>query len=198
MKVICIAYMILIMWITCVSGLNNDTAFLCGNASRESTYDLWLKNMPIGFDFEEYILFKRYEPQAILGVEAFPDNDSEILLLQGITFEDMAMFDEALDYFDRSTQIDPQNADAWYHKGVAYFMVQKYEEALDCFENTTKLEPLTSCFWHNKGVSLQKLHRETDSETAFKRAKEFDLDGQYTRNYENCEYCIGWIYSVTN
>jgi len=35
--------------------------------------------------------------------------------------------EEALEAYDKSTEIDPQNVYAWYNKGIAYSYLRRYE-----------------------------------------------------------------------
>ena len=48
---------------------------------------------------------------------------------------------EALDAFNRCTQITIKNATVWNYKGEALLQVGQYQDALDCFKTATSLDP---------------------------------------------------------
>ena len=44
-------------------------------------------------------------------------------------------------YFEKSVHYDPNNAEAWYNLGGAYFTIQQYDKAKSCWEKTLQLNP---------------------------------------------------------
>ena len=48
---------------------------------------------------------------------------------------------EALDCLDKSLNINPDNVDAYFLKGVALSELKSYDDALKCFDKSLKLDP---------------------------------------------------------
>jgi len=64
-----------------------------------------------------------------------------------------------------------QTAEEWYNKGVDLYDQGNYDEAIKCYDEAIKLNPQLAEAWSNKGVALQALHRNSEAESAFKKAK---------------------------
>ncbi len=46
-------------------------------------------------------------------------------------------YDEAIKTFDKAIELNPEDADAWYNKGLVLYHQGKYDEAIEA--NTTEL-----------------------------------------------------------
>jgi len=73
-------------------------------------------------------------------------------------------------------KLNPQYAKAWYNKGNALVNQGNYDEAIKCYDEAIKLNPQYAKAWYNKGVILQALHRNSEAESAFKKAKELEVE----------------------
>ena len=49
--------------------------------------------------------------------------------------------EEALKYFDKALEIDPENVAAWNNKCVAFYRLGKNEEALKCIDKALEIDP---------------------------------------------------------
>ena len=74
-------------------------------------------------------------------------------------------YEEAILAFDKAIQIDPDNAEAWYSKGVNYANMNKSDEALDSFQKVIELNytPKLVDAWINKAIMLEHLGRYNES-----------------------------------
>lgn len=68
-------------------------------------------------------------------------------------------FEEALQAFDQSIQMNPQSAENWNDKGVVQIAAYNFEDALKCFEVAIALEPSFATAWNNKAQILYALGR---------------------------------------
>jgi protein O-GlcNAc transferase len=50
---------------------------------------------------------------------------------------------ESIKYFDKATELDPNNSDFWYGKGMALDSVDKAEDAKDCYKKAKELQSQT-------------------------------------------------------
>lgn len=98
-----------------------------------------------------------------LGLQALVDKDGYLYLTY---YDDEASFSKsqaharyrkakwegALECFEKATQLDPINADAWYNKGMALYSlnggsepIEYYKETVYCFDQALKLQSREGC-----------------------------------------------------
>jgi serine/threonine protein kinase len=72
------------------------------------------------------------------------------------TFDHLQKHDEALVAFEQAIRLDPNDALAYYNKGVALNELKRYEEALAAFEQAIRLDPNENTTYTNKGAALTR------------------------------------------
>ncbi|MCX6678027.1 MAG: tetratricopeptide repeat protein [Methanothrix sp.] len=83
-------------------------------------------------------------------------------------------YEEALQVFDQSIQMNPKNAESWNCKGIALMLTCKCVEAIRCFDVAIALDPLFAAAWNNKAVALYAMGRNDEAISACDRAIELD------------------------
>ncbi len=73
---------------------------------------------------------------------------------RGLAFAKLGLYAEAINYWDRLLQKEPQNIDALCAKGRALALTKEYEDAQLCFDQVLEFAPNSSSSWHSKGVAL--------------------------------------------
>jgi tetratricopeptide (TPR) repeat protein len=81
---------------------------------------------------------------------------SKEYLIKGNAFFKEKKYAEAIDFFDISLQLEPENSISWNNKGLALARVGKYDEALICYEKALEIYPNDFLFLNNKGNALYK------------------------------------------
>ncbi len=76
--------------------------------------------------------------------------------------------EEALN--DRVLAMNPQDAVAWYNKGVELKDLGRSEEALACFDRALAINPQYAVAWNNKGNTLASLGRHAEALACCDRA----------------------------
>lgn len=71
-------------------------------------------------------------------------------------------------------QADPQDAGAWFNKGVSLAALGRYEEAIACYDQALAIDPLDGAAWFNKGVNLAALDRREEAVECFDQAVRID------------------------
>jgi tetratricopeptide (TPR) repeat protein len=56
--------------------------------------------------------------------------------------------------YDKAIEIDPNDANAWYNKGISLGKLETYEEALKCYDKAIEIDPNHAYAWRNKAVAL--------------------------------------------
>ena len=62
----------------------------------------------------------------------------------GFALSQQGKYDEALRTFDKAIEIDPQNADAWYLKGMVLDDMGKHDEATQAYDEAIRIDPSKS------------------------------------------------------
>lgn len=74
---------------------------------------------------------------------------------QGVNLA-VGKFHEALDAFNRSIELDPDNSLLWVNKGFICSELKHYSEALEAYDRSIELDPDNSATWSNKGLIYSK------------------------------------------
>jgi len=85
-----------------------------------------------------------------------------------------ATLEEKYRCYDRSTEIDPINADTWNKKGITLGNLKRYEEAIKCYERAIEINPNHVNAWDNKGDALQNLKRHEEAIRCYDKVIEID------------------------
>lgn len=68
-------------------------------------------------------------------------NDYETVRLLGVAYGQMQNHPEAIKYFTKATQIDPQNAGAWYDLGTAYYFAGNEAKRTEYHAKALQIDP---------------------------------------------------------
>ncbi len=92
---------------------------------------------------------------------------AEDWLKKGIELFHQESFEEALDAFNHSLEINPQYFDAWLYKGASLDMIavdssgnkgpEAFEESLKAYDRAIELEPRNATVWMFKGGALDDI-----------------------------------------
>jgi tetratricopeptide (TPR) repeat protein len=81
------------------------------------------------------------------------------LLNEGDGRMELRLPEEAIPYYTKALEIDPENAAGWNSLGLASYLVKDYAKGLMCFETALQINPDFAEAWGNKGNLLVKLER---------------------------------------
>lgn len=81
-------------------------------------------------------------------------------------------FKKALEAYNKSIEIKPDYANAWYNKGVAQDALGRHDEALEAYNKAIEIQPDNHDAWYNKGAALIDLGQYIESFKAFYKAWE--------------------------
>ena len=63
----------------------------------------------------------------------------------------MTSFDEMANY-DKAIELNPNDAGAYYNRGVAYYKQGKYQQALADYDKALELNPQGATIYNDRGV----------------------------------------------
>jgi tetratricopeptide (TPR) repeat protein len=101
------------------------------------------------------------------------------LLLKDASLDGYAYLQEddnsnALKLYDKATEIDPDNAKAWYNKGYVTNKLGDYDNAIQCYDKAIQLDITYVLPWINKGYVLYKLARYSEAIQCYDKALEIN------------------------
>ena len=89
---------------------------------------------------------------------------------KGRTLFVLGKYEQAISFFDRGLQLEPNNVDALHKKGRMLSIQGNYSAAMPCFEKVLDIDPFHANAWYEKGDCLQKLGRLEDASLCFDQA----------------------------
>jgi len=117
-------------------------------------------------------------------------NPYDLLLLLESTYIKIGRLDKAIEYCNRTIDLDPTSAYGWYNKGVVlYNYSQKksndqliMKEAFDAFNNSTKQDPNYALAWNTKAQALNILKRYDEAIESCDKAIKIDPNFAWALN----------------
>jgi tetratricopeptide (TPR) repeat protein len=100
--------------------------------------------------------------------------DYKVWQKKGMILFNQGRYDEALQAFDQSIQMNPRIAESWSYKGVVLRAAHQYREAIKCFDVATALEPSFTTAWNNKAEALYAMGRYDEALQACDKAIQID------------------------
>jgi curved DNA-binding protein CbpA len=115
-----------------------------------------------------------------------PQNDlrqlARVYLQRGIKASKEKNFFEAADNFDRATQSDPNNAQAWHHLALACSQEGRWiERAIEAVERACELEPMNPTYYKLGGRVALLAGRSDLAERYYRAALEWGEDDPAVR-----------------
>ena len=120
------------------------------------------------------------------------------LINKGNTLGNLGRYEEALEAYEKATEIKTDDFGAWYNKGNTLVNLGRYEDALEAYEKVTEVKPDFFNAWINKGNTLDTLGRYEDALEAYEKVTEVKPDdvnawinkGSTLRNLERYEEAL--------
>ena len=104
----------------------------------------------------------------------FPQKDARVLKYQGMVSEKLGLPRAAVDYYQESADLNPNDKTIWQKLGFALIAINKYVEAEKSFENSDKIargNTDTNTGW---GMALMKQHRYAEAREKFVTAAQIN------------------------
>ncbi len=106
------------------------------------------------------------------------ENSAEGWYQKGYQLLSNGYYEEALQAYDKSLEIDPENATAWLDKALIHMILAKQArlKALDIFDENLEENPKDARAWWGRGVALYGLERPEEARVSWERALEIYND----------------------
>jgi len=96
--------------------------------------------------------------------------DTRDLSNKALKLAESGQYEKALELVNREIKTDPNNANAWYNKGILLFKMCRFQEARNSFAQATDIDPEFAEAWYNKGIALMNLGKYFEAIRAFDKA----------------------------
>src|SRR5690242_695309 len=87
-------------------------------------------------------------------------DQSAISYEQGKALYDKSEYKEAITYFEKAVEANPESEDSWYYLGLSYRYTAQPQKAIDAF---SKLEKVNPDYWawylYEKGIAYDELNQ---------------------------------------
>ena len=88
---------------------------------------------------------------------------------QGRSLWNLKKYEEAIIYYKKATELNPEYTDCWYWQGQTLGILKKYEEAIVCYQKATELNPDNASHWYGQGLALGILKKRLSENSQGKR-----------------------------
>jgi tetratricopeptide (TPR) repeat protein len=105
------------------------------------------------------------------------------LIFKGNEYFYKKEYNNAVQYYDKAIEIDPNYDKAWYNKGLALSYLGKHNEAIKCYNKALEIHVNEADAWNNKGCALYKLGKPKEAIACYNKALEIEPNNSlYNKN----------------
>ncbi|MDJ1182241.1 tetratricopeptide repeat protein [Roseofilum casamattae] len=104
------------------------------------------------------------------------DDAAQLWFKSALLLDTNGKHQEALPFYDRALEIQPNKHEAWYNRGVALHDLRRYEEAIESYDRSLEIKPDKVEAWDARGIALRKLGRYTEAIVCYDKALHYKPD----------------------
>jgi len=108
--------------------------------------------------------------------------DADTWMGKGNVLSDQGKYDQALQAYEKSIELDPKYAYPWNGKGNVLSDQGKYDQALQAYEKSIELDPKFAYPWNGKGAVFKDQKRYYDAIKCYDKAIELDPQFELAKN----------------
>jgi Putative Zn-dependent protease, contains TPR repeats len=97
-------------------------------------------------------------------------------------------YEKAIGMYEQVTNLDPNNFEVWFNKGLAYIALNKHDDAILCFDKYLDKYPNDAMGLNNKAYALAHVNRSEEALPIIKRSLKINPHSGYAFD------TIGFIY----
>ncbi len=111
------------------------------------------------------------------------ENPFNLLSLLETSMLSIGRQNDAIEYCNKTLELDNTSAYAWNNKAIVLIILDKYEEAIQACDEAIRLNPEFKTAWVGRGVALKKLGKYEEAIQAYNEA--IRLDPKVTAAWNN-------------
>ena len=102
------------------------------------------------------------------------NDDDKLYFLLGTTYLQLKKFDEAIDYLNRSIQINPNLPNSYNSRGIVFSEIKQYEKAIIDYDKVISLNPKFLEAHINKAISLKNINKFNEAKKCLEDCIQID------------------------
>ena len=121
--------------------------------------------------------------EALQASEKAIEIDSKLAIAwrnKGNALDDLAKYDEAIQSYNKASSINQTYSVSMIDKGNSHYNAGEYVAAIRYYDEAIKQDPKDEYAWYNKADALRMLHRNSEAEAAYAKARELGYNGTMT------------------
>jgi tetratricopeptide (TPR) repeat protein len=99
---------------------------------------------------------------------------------KGNALDELGRYEEAIKSYNRAAELSEDYSENRLRKGNSHYDAGRYLAAIKYYDAIIKDDPEDEYAWYNKANALRMLHRNSEAEAAYKRARELGYNGTMT------------------
>ena len=111
------------------------------------------------------------------------NDDDKLYFLLGTTYLQLKKFDEAIDYLNRSIQINPNLPNSYNSRGIVFSEIKQYEKAIIDYDKVISLNPKFLEAHINKAISLKNINKFNEAKKCLEDC--IQIDSSNPKIYHN-------------
>lgn len=130
--------------------------------NEEKSLETFKKSLAVELDAEMDDLNEKYKPLDF--------NDPENLFNCGLTNYYFGDYEKAIENFDKSLELLPNQSEAIRYKALSYAALKDYKKAIAIINLAIDLQPKNCHYWNDKGAFLSELNQMTNAHKCFNKS----------------------------
>jgi len=124
--------------------------------------------------------------------------DAQFYNNQGIAFDKIGQYDQAISSFNKAIEINPKYTDAYFNRGMAYAAKGQFNQAISDYNKVLESNPRDAEAYENRGLAYSKQGQLDQAISDFNKALEIDSTltlayyGRGVSYYFKQEYDKSW------
>jgi len=99
---------------------------------------------------------------------------------KGDDLDRLERYDEAIKSYNRAAELNEDYSENKLRRGNSHYDAGEYLAAVKYYDSAIKVDPEDEYAWYNKANALRMLHRNSEAEAAYKKARELGYSGIMT------------------
>ncbi len=109
----------------------------------------------------------------------------------GVLLDKKGNHTQAMEFYNRSIEINAENPNAFYNRALANYYIEKYQDSILDNTKAIELEPDRHWAYYNRALSKQKINELESAIDDFDYAEKLGIDNNYlylNRGFCKCEF----------